>query len=267
MQQLPTREQLLNPILKALGELGGSGSIEEINECVIRLMGIPETLANIPHDSKKPDGRTSLEYNLAWGRTILKVNGYLENSKRGIWALTNISVQQIKEVEFSQVITEVEKENIEENWKSKLLNIILEKVSPAGFERLVQRFLREKGFTQVEVTGRTGDGGIDGTGIARINGMLSFHIVFQCKRYQGSVSAHQVRDFRGAMVGRTDKGLIITTGSFTRDALKEATRDGAPTIDLIDGERLAEKLKELGLGINIELIEKVTIDEEWYMAV
>lgn len=148
-----------------------------------------------------------------------------------------------------------------------MLNTIIENVSPAGFERLVQRFLREKGFTQVEITGRTGDGGIDGTGIARINGILSFYIIFQCKKYQGSVSANQVRDFRGAMVGRTDKGLIITTGTFTRDAVKEATRDGAPTIDLIDGERFAEKLKELGLGINIELIEKVTIDEEWYKAV
>src|SRR5205823_8842550 len=109
------------------------------------------------------------------------------------------------------------------------------------------RVLRETGFTQVEVTGRSGDGGIDGKGIAKINGILSFRVVFQCKRYRGSVGASEIRDFRGAMQGRADKGLFITTGYFTRDAIKEATRDGATAIDLVDGEKLVEKLRELGL--------------------
>ena len=137
-------------------------------------------------------------------------------------------------------------------------------IEPSAFERLVQRILRESGFTQVEVTGRTGDGGIDGKGIARIHGFLSFHVMFQCKRYQGSVSANQIRDFRGAMQGRADKGLFITTGTFTRDALKESTRDGAPPIDLIDRNQLAEKIKELSLGLKVETIEKIDIDEYWY---
>jgi restriction system protein len=125
---------------------------------------------------------------------------------------------------------------------------------------LIQRILREKGFTQVEITGKTGDGGIDGRGIAKINGILSFHIIFQCKRYKGKVSSSYIRDFRGAMVGRTDKGLFITTGSFTR----EATRDGAPAIDLMDGNKIAEKLKELNLGIDVELREHVTVNETWF---
>ena len=137
-------------------------------------------------------------------------------------------------------------------------------MSPSAFERLIQRILREKGFSQVEVTGKTGDGGIDGKGIARINGILSFHIIFQCKRYKGKVSAGAIRDFRGAMVGRTDKGLFITTGTFTRDAIREANRDGAPTIDLMDGEKIAEKLKELNLGIDVELREHITINKKWF---
>ena len=106
--------------------------------------------------------------------------------------------------------------------------------------------------------------GIDGRGIAKINGILSFHIIFQCKRYKGKVSSKEIRDFRGAMVGRTDKGLFITTGDFTRDAFLEATRDGVQTIDLIDGEKLAEKLKELNLGVKIEHREIVTVDEDWF---
>lgn len=117
------------------------------------------------------------------------------------------------------------------------------------------------------MTGRTGDGGIDGKGIAKIHGFLSFHVVFQCKRYQGTVTSSQVRDFRGAMVGRADKGLFVTTGTFTRDAIKEATRDGAPPIDLVDGEQLADKLKELSLGVKTEIVESVTVDDEWYKSI
>lgn len=114
------------------------------------------------------------------------------------------------------------------------------------------------------MTGRTGDGGIDGKGIARIHGFMSFHVLFQCKRYKGSVAAGEIRDFRGAMVGRADKGLFITTGTFTPAAAKEATRDGAPPINLVDGDELAEKLKELGLGIKKELVERISVDEPWF---
>ena len=132
------------------------------------------------------------------------------------------------------------------------------------FERLAQRILRESGFFQVEVTGKSGDGGIDGKGIFRVSGLLSFHVIFQCKRYRGSVTPSQVRDFRGAMQGRADKGLVTTTGTFTREAIKEATRDGAPPIDLIDGETLCDKLKELCLGIATKVIESVEVKKEWF---
>ena len=159
-----------------------------------------------------------------------------------------------------EVTEEVDKT---EEWKEQLLNILYE-ITPAAFERLAQRILRESGFFQVEVTGKVGDGGIDGKGIVRVSGLLSFHVIFQCKRYKGSVTPSQIRDFRGAMQGRADKGLVITTGTFTREAIKEATRDGAPPIDLIDGETLCEKLKELRLGVDTKLIESVEIRDDWF---
>ena len=268
MNKLPTREQLLNPVLQALKELGGSGSIDEIDEKVAIDLNVPENLVSIPHVKGREGGQTELEYELAWARTMLRTNGYIVNSKRGVWALVDSDNTSVKELDLPKTsLTNELKDEIEQHWKQKLSSILIEKLSPSGFDRLIHRFLREKGFTQVEVTGRTGDGGIDGKGIAKINGILSFHIVFQCKKYQGAVSASQIRDFRGAMVGRTDKGLFITTGYFTRDAIKEANRDGAPTIDLIDGEKLIEKLKELNLGVNVELIEKVTIDENWFESI
>jgi restriction system protein len=152
----------------------------------------------------------------------------------------------------------------EEEWKLKLHGLLTEKLSAAAFERLVQRVLRESGFTRVEVTGRSGDEGIDGRGVARINGVMSFHVHFQCKRYKGAVGSGEIRDFRGAMVGRADKGLFITTGTFTSAAVKEATRDGAPPIDLLDGNELADKLKELRLGVRIEHIEKIHIEDAWF---
>ena len=126
------------------------------------------------------------------------------------------------------------------------------------------RLLRESGFVQVEVTGRSGDGGIDGKGIIKLQNVLSYHVVFQCKRYKESVGAGAIRDFRGAMIGRADKGLFITTGAFTRDAIKEATRDGASPIDLIDGEDLVDMLKQLRLGVEVRMVEEVDVNTAWF---
>jgi len=76
-----------------------------------------------------------------------------------------------------------------------------------------------------------------------------------------------VRDFRGAMVGRADKGLIITTGTFTADARREATRDGAPAIDLVDGETVCQLLKELKLGVRVQLVEEVAVEEGFFSSI
>ncbi|MCU0348695.1 MAG: restriction endonuclease [Saprospiraceae bacterium] len=214
-------------------------------------------------------GQSELKYNLSWVRTVLKNKGVLSKGGKGIWVLNEYDSIEFgnNKKAFIGVVEEqdADEEVMEtENWKKVAIEILIEKLSPSSFERLIQRILREKGFSQVEITGKTGDGGIDGKGIAKINGILSFHIIFQCKRYKGKVTASAIRDFRGAMVGRTDKGLFITTGSFTRDAIREATRDGAPAIDLMDGDKIAEKLKELNLGIDIELREHVVVNQKWF---
>jgi len=265
MKSFPKREYFFRHTIQALNELGDSGTNDEINNKVIDILQLPEELLNLNH---KNTSQTEFEYEMAWVRTMLKNQGLIENSKRGVWSLksnTEINLPKFN-IKFDKLLEKkIDKEvNEDEFWKDNLLKIITAKLSPNAFERLIQRVLREKGFTQVEVTGKTGDGGIDGTGIAKINGILSFHIIFQCKRYKGKVGAKDMRDFRGAMIGRTDKGLFITTGSFTRDAISEASRDGAPVIDLIDGDLLAEKLKELGLGISVEFKEEISIDENWF---
>jgi restriction system protein len=277
---IPTFDELMNPLLSALHQLGGSGSIEEIYSKAVEILQLPEDVLAQPHDHEK-SSLTEVGYRLAWARTYLKKFGLLENSARGIWSLTEKargldSVDSSEVVRFVRALDKAEGSKKrstdrtaqelteQEGWKDKLSLVLTQNLNPAAFERLVQRLLRESGFIHVEVTGRSGDGGIDGKGIARIHGFMSFHVLFQCKRYKGSVSAGEIRDFRGAMVGRADKGLFITTGSFTPAAIKEATRDGAPPIDLVDGDELAEKLKEFGLGIRTETVERVSVDESWF---
>lgn len=284
IEDVPSFDDLFMPVLEALKLLGGSGNIEEINEKVFELLNLDAKILEIQHGS---DGRTEMEYRLAWARTYLKKTGFIDNSVRGVWTLTftNIDISKLDKNRIAReararVSTEQSKTNTSKNRKEKLINFKsfgyegenwkdellkrISKISPSGFERLSQRILRESGFIQVEVTGRANDGGIDGKGIVRINGFISFHVIFQCKRYKGSVSPSQIRDFRGAMQGRADKGIFITTGNFTREAMKEATRDGAPPIDLIDGELLCDKLKELRLGVDVEMVENIHVNHNWF---
>jgi len=284
---IPQYHELFNPLLRALKELGGSATVSEIEEQVAKDLALPENLLEQP--SKSHPYKSEVMYRLAWARTYLKDFGLIENSQRGVWSLTP-RAQQYPEVDSQEVrkhcatlTKEARKakkppdknpageaslaDEDTETWKEQVISTILETMAPAGFERLIQRMLRESGFIQVEVTGRSGDGGIDGRGIAKIHGFMSFHVVFQAKRYKGSVTAGHIRDFRGAMVGKGDKGLFITTGVFTKDAKAEASRDGATPIDLIDGEELATKLKELGLGVATKTIEEVVVDSEWFKTV
>ena len=280
MKKLPSFDDLMLPLVNALNALGGSGSIEEIYSKVVELTGFTDEVLAQLHDPEK-SSLTEVGYRLAWARTYLKKFGFLENSSRGIWALTDKArvSQGFSQKDVLNFVRSLDKPqntktasqdntglelNEEQGWKEQLSAVLTQKLDPSAFERLVQRLLRESGFIQVEVTGRTGDGGIDGKGIAKIHGFMSFHVLFQCKRYKGSVGSSEIRDFRGAMVGRADKGLFITTGTFTPAAIKEATRDGAPPIDLVDGDELAEKLKEFELGLKRELVEKVVVDEKWF---
>ena len=279
---VPTFDALMNPVIQALKNLGGSGTIEEIDNEVSEIAGLSDEHLEILHNPEK-GGQTEVEYRLAWTRTYLKKYGVLENSSRGVWALTpkgrqldrvnpktvrRFVQEQGRKDRVVSVEDELDEAGTDAPWRDELLDTLL-KIEPSAFERLIQRLLRESGFIQVEVTGQSGDDGIDGKGIMRLGGLLSFHVIFQCKRYRGSVTVSQVRDFRGAMVGRADKGLLITTGNFTKDATREATRDGAPAIDLIDGDQLIDKLKELGLGVKTEKIEveQIIVDHDWILGV
>ena len=256
----------------------GSASIQELEYHVARKMALTDEQLAVIHGDR--EDLTEVAYRMAWARTYLKSAGFINNSTRGVWTLTPKG-RDAAAVDVEAIAEEVrtktkglgrkrrpersadDEVNEAEDWKDDVLHALGEMRSDA-FERLCQRLLRECGFEQVEVTGRTGDGGIDGVGVLRLEKLLTFRIVFQCKRWRGTVGAPQVRDFRGAMSGRTDKGLLITTGRFSGDAKDEAVRAGATPIDLIDGRALAELLKERELGVKKKKIEQITVDRDWF---
>ena len=285
---VPRFYELIQPSLAALHQLGGSASIDEIVRQVIEDLELPREVVEKSHTR---GNRTSLEYRLAWARTCLKKYGLINNSDRGVWSLTRdgLNVSSVDPHSVVSVVRQQTREtgseheddvNLEDDpvepadssdtemasWRDDLLDALL-RISPDAFERLCQRLLRESGFIEVEVTDRSGDGGIDGHGIVRVAGLINFNVLFQSKRIDGSIGPNVVRDFRGAMIGRADKGLIISTRSFTRDARKEATRDGAPPIDLIDGDLLVDKLKAVGLGVKTKQVEAVEVDRDWFEAI
>lgn len=257
------------PLLEALRGLGGSGSPDEVVERIASDLALPDELQN----ELLPSGELRYRNQVAWARFYLAREGLLDSSKRGIWSLTErgrttkLSPAEAREIflKWVRIFSERRKakaqtpEPVEEqvaeatgsastDYRSDVLELLLE-LPPAGFERLSQRLLREAGFIQVVVTGSSGDEGIDGYGTLQINPLVSFKVLFQCKRYRKSVSPSHVRDFRGAMAGRADKGIIITTGTFTAEARREASRDGVPPIELIDGEKLVDMLERLELGL------------------
>lgn len=274
---LPSFDKYFPPTVQSMKLRGGSATIEELEEDVAKIMKLPEPVLAVPH---KTGTRSQFQYELAWVRTYLKKAGLAENSERGVWSLSDagekISDKELllipKKVRWAQKSKaqepqseSVDEEDVEPGWQEQTLSA-LSSMKPDAFERLSQRILRESGFTRVEVSGRSGDGGIDGIGVLRVN-LVSFHVLFQCKRWKGSVGASVVRDFRGAMVGRADKGLIITTSTFTADARREATRDGAPAIDLVDGEAICGLLKDLRLGVSVRLVEEVQVEPKFFSSI
>ncbi|MCX6320412.1 MAG: restriction endonuclease [Bacteroidia bacterium] len=256
------------PLLDALRDLGDSGKPMEVSNKIAENLKLKDDIL----DSTLKSGGKRFHNQVAWARQYLVWEGYLDSSKFGTWKLTEkgksatITVQQAGEIfkkwvnihqkarkdkSDNQIIEEQEEnppEEIEESSHAELIDILLS-LSPSGFEKVCKELLRESGFENVVVTGQSHDGGIDGYGMLELNPFVSFKVLFQCKRYKGSVPRAQVGDFRNAMIGRAEKGIILTTGTFSNEAIREASREGAPKIELIDGEKLVKMFEKVELGV------------------
>jgi restriction system protein len=271
----PKYTDYINPVLDVLKRLGGSARPAEVCPAIAKDLSLPDSIL----EERLVNGVSRFENQVHWARFYLHKTGYIDSSRRGVWSLTEKGrmTAQLSETDIRELVKQVHEttaraENtvmtgnpagatkaieIEEltlpglpdaGYREQLLTT-MKNLPPAGFERLCQRLLRESGFEAVVVTGRSGDGGIDGHGVLELNPFVSFRVFFQCKRYNGSVGPGVVRDFRGAMMGRADKGLILTTGTFSAEARREAIRDGASPVELVDGGRLIEMFEKLELGL------------------
>ena len=266
----PSADFFYQPTLQALDMLGGSGSNEEIYKKILAITKLSDKVIDEMHSFTM----TEVEYRLMWARTDLKNYGAVENSKQGVWTLTSKGAKLLKsgKIDPKEIKKSLSKKNgdkgnnedgeeEQKDWREQTSEI-LHNLDPYAFEKLAQLLLRECGFSDVEVTKKSGDGGIDGTGKLRINGIFSFNVAFQCKRYKGQVGAPQIRDFRGSLGTNIEKGVLITTGTFTREAKEEASSEGKRLIDLMDGEELINKLAEYGIGLNE--VKSYEVDEEFF---
>ncbi len=272
----PRYTDYVNPLLDVLRRLGGSARPAEVCPAIAKDLSLPDSILS----ERLENGVSRFENQVHWARFYLAKAGYIDSSRRGVWSLTEKgrSVARFSDLAIKELVKHVQEvtagleavapraptreatrkgAEVEEltlpgmpdvTYREQLLST-MKSLPPAGFERLCQRLLRESDFEEVVVTGRSGDGGLDGHGVLQINPFVSFRVYFQCKWYDGSVGAGAVRDFRGAMMGRADKGLILSTGTFSPDAKREAIRDGVPPIELVDGERLIEMFEKLELGL------------------
>ena len=280
MTVIPNYATLIEATFSALKMLGGSGKNDEINSKVAEILELSNEVQDIPHLNSS--SLSEVNYRCAWARTILKNYGALENSARSVWTIkpefTGIdsvdgaivekfrNIKSEKTQKFNTAEEKMEEQGVDvpeevKPWRKRLYEVLIN-MDPYGFERLTQRVLRECGFTNVVVTKKSGDGGIDGTGKLKINGIFSFNIAFQCKRYQGSVGAGDIRDFRGSLTTDIEKGVFITTGSFSKPAIEEASNPGKQQIDLIDGEEFITKLAEFGIGV--KEVKDYEIDEQFF---
>lgn len=291
--RVPRYTQLIVPTFEALKTLGGSGNNDEILNQIIIDLKIPDEVADIQHKGRT--NKSELSYQADWARTYLRIYGVIENSARSVWSIkpdyvsvTNLDAKKIVDT----VTLESKKKRANKNGESlnsedkpedddptndyaeypdelkpwrEQLGDILQNMDPYGFERLAQRVLRECGFTQVEVTKKSGDGGIDGTGKLKINGIFSFNVAFQCKRYSGLVGAPAIRDFRGSLTTNIEKGVLITTGTFSKAAREEAASPGKQQIDLVDGEDFINMIAEYGIGV--KEVKTYEIDESFFQKI
>jgi len=284
--EMPRTIDFMFPALEALRGLGGSARRDEVVSAVAERKGLTDEQLETRYEAS---GALVAADRISWALSYLKKMGAVDNSRRGVWAITEAGQRIETQSEIDVLLRAVRAERVarrkldeqtdsdgedeldfaedsdpDSGWQTTLLQRLWA-MSPAAFERLTQRLLREAGFREVEVLGRSGDGGLDGVGVYRLS-LVSFPIYFQCKRYSGSVPPSAVRDFRGAMAGRGEKGLLVTTGTFTRSARDEASRDGASPVQLIDGEDLCDLLKEHELGVvtRIRTIEDIEVDTSWF---
>lgn len=269
-------------VLDALRDLGSSARANEVIEWISQNREVPAEES----ERLTKGGQTVFENRVHWARFYLVKAGLIDSTVRGLWVLTeNGRATKLSTAEALELFKRLSKQ-FQADRKSKpeqdnadtavddsegedaptsgipgvdnYINLSetrqtlirkLHELSDVGFEHFCAAVLRHVGFGNVTVTQRSHDRGVDGEGFLQINRFVKTKVMFQCKRYQGSVGSDKIQAFRGAIHGRAERGIVITTGTFTSSAKAEAARENATPIELVDIDKLLDLLIEEKLGV------------------
>ena len=297
-QGMPTHQQLVVPILKAVNNLGGSAKTNEIIETVLEILPDAEQLLQVAYPNRPQD--SVLISRIAWGRSTAKRIGGLEQPAQGMYLLTESGEEILKlsdddaftkiqeldreayrarrnqkelepgsetpeareDVPDEDILSDSSEEAKDSDWKSQLLNR-LHQLPPEGFEKFIIYLLRRQGL-QLQHTGGSGDEGVDAIGTAPLSPVLSSRVAVQIKRYapEGKpIGRETVALFqRDAQTKGAERAIIVTLSRFTEPARKAATST-VPTVDLISGDRLAELIRADGeSGVKL----RPTVEPKWF---
>ena len=280
--RIPKSRELMLPTLQAVVTLGGSGTNREISEQVISDKGYSDDLVAVTYGN---NDRSILLDRLYWARSHCKLGGVLDSPQRGLYLVTELgrSLAELPEADAITKLREIDRktrqdrrrapranpleneddeppDDEDESWKAGLLER-LHQLSPEAFERFTLYLLRTFGM-ELRRQGGPGDEGIDGIGIAPLTDVLTTTVAVQAKRYEPSrtVGREVVALFQSdATAAGAEHGVLVTTGRFSEQA-RTAALGRTPTIELIDGDRLAELCLQQEAGIALT----PTVSSAWF---
>lgn len=270
---LPRYDELMLPALRAVVALGGSASSRQVVDRVIEAEGFTDEQIEIRYDNRD---QSILVDRIAWARSYCKLGGALESPKRGLLLVTPLGeeISQLPDGEAIERLRELDRDvrrrrkkaadhnqeddeqgsdldaEDDESWKADLL-ARLHRLSPDAFERFTLYVLRSYGM-ELTRQGGTGDEGIDGIGTAPLTEILTRTVAVQAKRYEPSktIGREVVALFQSdASAKGAEHGVLVTTARFSKPA-QLAALGRTPTIDLVDGDRLAELCLQREIGVS-----------------
>jgi restriction system protein len=269
----PTQKQIEVPLLQVLAQLGGAAKPQQVYPRVAEFF--PE-LTKEDLDERLPSNSTTVKWwNLVqWARQRLVEDGGIDGSTRGVWKLTDkgrgmlgsAAPNHVKTEAVAQRVHANLKDLVYENRQAMVKRIITELngLTPGGFEHFCLSLLEGLGYESVMVTGKSGDGGIDGYGDYR-QGIVKIKSAFQAKRWkQTPVGRPEIDKFRGAIQGDYDHGLFLTTNTITKDAQQASVKKGAITVLLLDGNAIANHMISSGIGVRKEPVFLMDVDDDFF---
>jgi len=280
--EMPTYRELVLPVLRAVENAGGSAQRTEMEDLVSEMF--PDALLDVTYPNR-PNKSVLLD-RVGWGKSCAKLIGALDSPRQAFFVLTELGREllsmdsedayaKIRELDINyrasrraakhstsdeEVLID-EEEEVEGEWREQLLGR-LHQLSPEGFERFVIALMKTFEMT-LEHVGGSGDEGIDGIGLAPLSPVLSTRVAIQAKRYnpeKAAVSRDAVALFqRDAATKGAERAIMITLGRFTKPA-RDAAVATTPMVELIDGERLCDLVRQQEFGIRIQPV----VDAGWF---